>query len=108
MSKGKTEKYNWYEFHKLWTIHTPEECKRQPTGKYKARKGSKGKKNKYSQKKKAYMDVKAAISALTHLDIDSDDDSNISPSESEYDSNTSSSTFDAQTYSSEEEDSDAS
>ncbi len=30
------------------------------------------------------MDVKAAISALTHLDIDSDDDSNISPSESEY------------------------
>jgi hypothetical protein len=54
------------------------------------------------------MDVKAAISALTHLDIDSDDDSNISPSESEYDSNTSSSTFNGQIYSSEEEDSDAS
>jgi hypothetical protein len=108
MSNGKTKKYHWCEYHKLWTIHSPKECKRQPTGKYKASKGSKGKKNKYSQKKKAYMDVKAAISALTHLDIDSDDDSNISPSESEYDSNTSSSTFDAQTYSSEEEDSDAS
>ena len=81
---------------------------RNAKGNYKARKGSKGKKDKYSQKKKAYMDVKAAISALTHLDIDSDDDSNISPSESEYDSNTSSSTFDGQTYSSEEEDSDAS
>ena len=108
MSNGKTKKYHWCEYHKLWTIHSPKECKRQPTGKYKARKGSKDKKNKYSQRKKAYMDVKAAISALTHLDIDSDDDSNISPSESEYDSNTSSSTFNGQAYSSEEEDSDAS
>ena len=108
MSNGKTKKYHWCEYHKLWTIHSPKECKRQPTGKYKARKGSKGKKNKYAQKKKAYMDVKAAVSALAHLDIDRDDDSNISPSESEYDSNTSSSTFDGQTYSSEEEDSDAS
>jgi hypothetical protein len=40
----------------LWTIHSPKECKRQPTGKYKARKGSTGKKNKYTRKKKAYMD----------------------------------------------------
>jgi hypothetical protein len=74
MSNGKTKKYHWCEYHKLWTIHSPKECKRQPTGKYKARKGSKDKKNKYSQRKRAYMDVKAAISALTHLDIDSDDD----------------------------------
>jgi hypothetical protein len=82
-----------------------------PTGKHKARKGSSGKKNKYTQKKRAYMEAKAALSALVHLDIDSDDDSNKSPSESsesDNDSNTSSSTFDGQDYSYEEEDSDSS
>jgi hypothetical protein len=54
------------------------------------------------------MDAKAAISALVNLDIDSDDESNLSPSDSGYDSNTSGSTFVGQDYSNKEEDSDAS
>jgi hypothetical protein len=108
MSDGISKKYHWCEYHRLWTLHSPKECKRQPTGKHKARKGSPGKKNKYSQKKKAYMDAKTAISALVHLDIDSDDDSNTNQSDSDNDSNTSASTFDGQDYSNEEEDSDAS
>ena len=58
--------------------------------------------------KKAYMDAKAAISALVHLNSDSDDDSNESSSESDYDSNTSSSTFNGRDYSNEEGGSDSS
>jgi hypothetical protein len=38
-------------------------------------------KKRYSQKKKAYMKAKAALSALVCLYIDSDDESNKSPSE---------------------------
>ncbi len=54
------------------------------------------------------MDAKAAISALVHLNSDSDDDSNESSSESDYDSNSSSSTFNGRDYSNEEGDSDSS
>jgi hypothetical protein len=108
MSNGISKKYHWCEYHRQWTLHSPKECKRQPTGKHKARKGSSGKKNKYSQKKRAYMEAKAAISALVHLDINSDDDSNKSSSGSDYDSNSSASTIDGQDYSNKEEDSDSS
>jgi hypothetical protein len=108
MSDGIMKKYHWCEYHRLWTLHSQKECKRQPTGKHKARKGSSGKKNKYSQMKRAFMKAKAALSALVHLDIDSDEDSNKSPSESDSDSNISASTFDGQDYSDEEGDSDSS
>ncbi len=54
------------------------------------------------------MDAKAAISALVHLDSDSDDDSNKSPSDSDFDSNSSASTFDGQDYSNKEGVSDSS
>ncbi len=54
------------------------------------------------------MEAKAALSALVHLDIDSDEDSNKSPRESDDDSNISASTFDGQDYSDEEGDSDSS
>jgi hypothetical protein len=33
LSDGKRKKYHWCEYHKLWTIHSPKECKKQPTGK---------------------------------------------------------------------------
>jgi hypothetical protein len=107
MSDGTSKKYHWCEFHKLWTIHSPKECKKQPTGRHKARKGNSDKNDKYSQRKKVYMEAKAALSALVHLDIDSDEDSNTSSSESDNESNTSTSAFNGQDYSN-EEDSDAS
>ncbi len=81
---GKTKAYHWCEYHRLWTLHSPKECKKQPTGKYKARKGSSGKKKKYGLRKKANMDAKAAISALVHPDSNSDDDSNENTSDSEH------------------------
>jgi hypothetical protein len=71
-------------------------------------KGSLAKKKRYNQRKKAYMDAKAAVSALIHLNSDSDDDSNESSSESDYDSKSSSSTFNGRDYSSEEGGSDSS
>ncbi len=37
LSDGKRKKYHWCEYHKLWTIHSPKECKKQPTGKNKER-----------------------------------------------------------------------
>jgi hypothetical protein len=107
MTDGTSKKYHWFVYHSLWTLHSPKECKRQPTGKHKARKGSPGKKNKYNQKKKVYMQAKAAISALAHLDMD-DDDSNNSYSEPDDDSNISASSTDGQDYSNEEGDSDSS
>jgi len=108
MTDGTTKKYHWCEYHRLWTIHSPKECKRQPTGKHKAKKGSLAKKKRYNQRKKAYMYAKAAISSLVHLNSDSDNDSNKSSSESDYDSNSSSSTFNGRDYSNEEGDSDSS
>ncbi len=51
MTDGTTKKYHWCEYHRLWTIHSPKECKRQPTGKHKAKKGSLAKKKRYNQRK---------------------------------------------------------
>jgi hypothetical protein len=31
LSDGKRKKYHWCEYHKLWTIHSAKECKKQPT-----------------------------------------------------------------------------
>jgi hypothetical protein len=98
LSDGKRKKYHWCEYHKLWTIHSPKECRKQPTGKYKGKKGGNKKTSKYGQKKKAYMDVKAALATLAEQDSLSDDDSNTS--NSECDSNTSS--IDGRNYSDEE------
>ncbi len=38
LSDGEKKKYHWCEYHKLWTIHSPKECKKQPIGKNKGRK----------------------------------------------------------------------
>jgi hypothetical protein len=69
------------------TIHSPKECKKQPTGKNKGKKGVYKKASKYGQKKKAYTDARAALATLTEEDSLSDNDSNTHKSEN--DSNTS-------------------
>jgi len=88
LSDGKRKKYHWCEYHKLWTIHSPKECKKQPTGKTKGRKALYKKAIKYGEKKKAYMIAKAALATLAEDDSDSEHESNTS--ESEEDSNASS------------------
>jgi hypothetical protein len=101
---GKNKKYHWCDHHKSWTIHSLRECKRQPMGKSKGRNGSR--KSKKFNKKKAYMDAKAAIAALAYQQY-LDDDSNKSASDSDDNSNTSY-TMDGRYYSDEEGDSDSS
>jgi hypothetical protein len=88
---------------KSWTIHSPKECKRQPVGK----RGKKipRKTNRFN-KRKAYMDVKAAIAALAQ-EISMEDDSNTSASDEDDNSNTSN-TVNGRNYSDEEEGSDSS
>ena len=98
LSDGKRKKYHWCEYHKLWTIHSPKECKKQPTGKNKGRKALYKKAIKYGEKKKAYMIAKAALATLAEDDSASDHESNTS--ESDNDSNASS--IDGGKYSDEE------
>jgi hypothetical protein len=98
LSDGKRKKYHWCEYHKLWTIHSPKECKKQPTGKSKGKKALYKKAIKYGEKKKAYMIAKAALATLAEDDSDSEHESNTS--ESEEDSNASS--IDGGKYSDEE------
>jgi hypothetical protein len=97
-SDGKRKKYHWCEYHKLWTIHSPKECKKQPTGKNKGRKALYKKSIKYGEKKKAYMIAKAALATLPEDDSASDQESNTSVSDN--DSNASS--IDGGKYSDEE------
>ncbi len=35
LSDGKRKKYHWCEYHNLWIIHSPKECRKQPTCKNK-------------------------------------------------------------------------
>lgn len=98
LSDGKRKKYHWCEYHKLWTIHSPKECKKQPTGKSKGKKALYKKAIKYGEKKKAYMIAKAALATLAEDDSNSEHESNTS--ESEEDSNASS--IDGGKYSDEE------
>ena len=98
LSDGKRKKYHWCEYHKLWTIHSPKECKKQPTGKSKGKKALYKKAIKYGEKKKAYMIAKAALATLAEDDSASEHESNTS--ESEEDSNASS--IDGGKYSDEE------
>jgi hypothetical protein len=99
LSDGKRKEYHWCEYHKLWTVHSPKECKRQPTGKNRGRKAIYKKAvSKYGQKKKAYMEARAALASLYEEDTVSDNESITSKSES--DSNASS--IDGRNYSDEE------
>jgi hypothetical protein len=64
LSDGKRKKYHWCEYHKLWAIHSPKECKKQPTGKNTGRKALYKKASNYGQKKKAYMEARAALASV--------------------------------------------
>ncbi len=73
LSDGKRKKYHWCEYHKLWTIHSLKECKKQPTGRNKGRKAIyKKAASKYGQKNKAYIEARAALASLEEEDSVSD------------------------------------
>ncbi len=59
-----------------WTIHTPKECKRLPSGKGKSKLTDKKaiKRAQFKERKKAYIHAKAAYEALMNTSTDSDEE----------------------------------
>ena len=91
---GQTKTYHWCTFHKAWTIHTPQECKRvnSTTKGYKSQKDKKAiKRQNFKERKSAYIQAKAAYQACL---IDStDEDEEPSNSDNDEDSNKSVSSY---------------
>jgi hypothetical protein len=91
---GQTKTYHWCTFHKQWTIHTPQECKRaKSTMKgYKSQKDKKAfKRQNFKERKNAYIQAKAAYQAC--LIGSADDDVESSNSDNKEDSNKSISSY---------------
>ncbi len=76
-----------------WTIHTPKECKRLPSGKGKSKLTDKKaiKRAQFKERKKAYIHAKAAYEALMNTSADSDEET--SNSDNDEDSNKSVSSY---------------
>jgi hypothetical protein len=88
---GKSKVYHWCPHHLQWTIHSPSECKRQPSRMRKKNifKKTKKKKEDFKAKKSAYLQAKAAYRAClfdSDEDSDSDNDEDSNRSFSDYSS----------------------
>jgi hypothetical protein len=106
LADGKLKKYHWCEYHKLWTIHSPKECKKQPIGKPRVKKATtKGKTSKYGYKKKPYLEARSALDAEYGIDGADSNTSFISNDEEE---SLVQNIFNNIEYSNEEEDSESS
>ncbi len=66
---GLSKTYYWCPYHLQWTIHTPKECKRLPSGKGKSKLTDKKafKRSQFKERKKAYIHAKAAHKMLVKL-----------------------------------------
>ena len=73
---GISKTYYWCPYHLQWTIHTPKECKRLPSGKGKSKLTDKKaiKRAQFKERKKAYIHAKAAYEALMNTSTDSDEE----------------------------------
>jgi hypothetical protein len=73
---GISKTYYWCPYHLQWTVHSPQECKRLPTGKGKSKPTDKKafKKSQFKERKKAYFHAKAAYEACMSTSIDSDEE----------------------------------
>ena len=92
--EGQTKTYYWCTYHKKWTIHTPQECKRaKSTAKgHKSQKDKKAiKRQNFKERKNAYIQAKAAYQAC--LIDTSDEDEESSNSDNDEDSNKSISSY---------------
>ena len=82
---GKTKAYHWCPHHLQWTIHTPMECKRQPSRMKKKGMFKKTKKREnFKAKKAAYLQAKAAYHACM---FDTTDEEEVSSHDDDEDSN---------------------
>jgi hypothetical protein len=90
---GLSKTYYWCPYHLQWTIHTPKECKRLPSGKGKSKLTDKKafKRSQFKERKKAYIHAKAAYEALMNTSADSDEET--SNSDNDEDSNKSVSSY---------------
>jgi len=76
-----------------WTVHSPQKCKRLPTGKGKSKPTDKKafKRSQFKERKKVYIHAKAAYEACMSTSIDSDEET--SNSDNDEDSNKSVSSY---------------
>jgi hypothetical protein len=73
---GISKTYYWCPYHLQWTVHSPKECKRLPTGKGKSKSTDKKaiKRSQFKERKKAYIHAKAAYEACMSTSTDSDEE----------------------------------
>jgi hypothetical protein len=83
---GKKKVYHWCVFHSMWTLHSPAECKRIAKGR--------NKRKEFKQKKKEYLQAKAALQGIT-LSSESDSDDGTTGSNQSATSSSSESSFDS-------------
>jgi hypothetical protein len=90
---GISKTYYWCPYHLQWTVHSPKECKRLPSGKAKNRPTDKKaiKRSQFKERKKAYIHAKAAYEACMSTSTDSDKVT--SNSDKDEDSNKSASSY---------------
>ena len=83
----------WCPHYLQWTVHSPKECKRLPIGKRRKNQNDKKaiKRSHFKEKKKAYIQAKAAYEAC--MNASSDDEEGTSNSDNDEDSNKSVSTY---------------
>jgi hypothetical protein len=90
---GISKTYYCCPYHLQWTVHSPKECKRLPTGKGKSKPTDKKaiKRSQFKERKKAYIHAKAAYEACMSTSADSDEET--SNSDNDEDSNKSVSSY---------------
>jgi hypothetical protein len=90
---GIPKTYYWCPYHQQWTIHPPKDCKRLPSRNGKNIQGDKKaiKKSQFKERKKAYLQAKAAYEAC--LSISTDSNEGTSNSDNDEDSNKSLSSY---------------
>jgi hypothetical protein len=90
---GIPKTYYWCPYHQQWTIHSPKDCKRLPSGKGKKKQGDKKavKRSQFKERKKAYLQAKAAYKACISISTDSNEGT--SNSDNDEDSNKSFSSY---------------
>jgi len=90
---GISKTYYWCPHHLQWAVHSPKECRRLPVGKGRKNQNDKKaiKRSHFKEKKKAYIQAKAAYEAC--MNVSSDDEEGTSNSDNDEDSNKSVSTY---------------
>jgi hypothetical protein len=73
---GISKTYYWCPYHLQWTVHSPKECKRLPVEKGKKNQSDKKviKRSQFKERKKAYIQAKAAYEVCMNTSTDSEEE----------------------------------